>query len=395
MTDPTPKLPAGADALLQSFPAHEPDFEALAASITARLATARGAAGTEDLLRAPELAREPGEPPAPSHARVTPPKSSFAEMARRSLQKKDDAAELAKELLVATAQSRRPSAELVERVRAAGRAATNAGNAPLPSSARWDAEEAPRASGVVARVEPAKPAPGKRGALIGVAAGALALAAGMALLLQRGSAEDPTSAALAAERAARAAEAAAPAPPPPAAALPQRQQEGVLSPEALAAAPEAAPVAAGKVVSKLAAATSPGVAAAKPAVAVSAAPVVVELKEDPAPAAVAEQRAPQTEPLPPEPKLRPAEGASGSVPLTPSAGAVGTALSAVRGDAQACLAGQSAPVTASVTFAADGHVLRVSAPGPSASCIQAALSKARITPFARESFTASTTIRPP
>ena len=37
----------------------------------------------------------------------------------------------------------------------------------------------------------------------------------------------------------------------------------------------------------------------------------------------------------------------------------------------------------------------VGATGPAAACIQAALSKARIQPFAKESFTANTTIRPP
>jgi hypothetical protein len=40
-------------------------------------------------------------------------------------------------------------------------------------------------------------------------------------------------------------------------------------------------------------------------------------------------------------------------------------------------------------------VLRVSASGPSAACIQAALSKAHIAPFAKDSFSATTTIRPP
>ena len=76
-------------------------------------------------------------------------------------------------------------------------------------------------------------------------------------------------------------------------------------------------------------------------------------------------------------------------------GAVSTALNSVRGGAQACLAGQTDSVSAVVTFASDGHVLRVSASGSSAACIQAALSKARIAPFAKESFSATTTIRPP
>jgi hypothetical protein len=52
-------------------------------------------------------------------------------------------------------------------------------------------------------------------------------------------------------------------------------------------------------------------------------------------------------------------------------------------------------VTATVTFASDGRVLRVSASGPSGACIQGALSKAHIAPFAKESFSATTTIRPP
>jgi AcrR family transcriptional regulator len=47
------------------------------------------------------------------------------------------------------------------------------------------------------------------------------------------------------------------------------------------------------------------------------------------------------------------------------------------------------------TFASAGHGLRVSASGPSAAGIQAALSKAHIAPFAKESFSATTTIRPP
>jgi hypothetical protein len=74
---------------------------------------------------------------------------------------------------------------------------------------------------------------------------------------------------------------------------------------------------------------------------------------------------------------------------------VSTALSSVRGGAQACLAGQSEAVTAVVTFASDGHVQSVRASGPSGACIQAALSKAHIAPFAKDSFSATTTVRPP
>jgi hypothetical protein len=96
-----------------------------------------------------------------------------------------------------------------------------------------------------------------------------------------------------------------------------------------------------------------------------------------------------------EPKLLPAHGGDTNVPVTPSAGAVSAALGSVRGGAQACLAGQSAPVNAVVTFASNGSVTKVSASGPAATCIQAALAKARIQPFARETFSANTTVRPP
>jgi hypothetical protein len=375
MSEPTLKLPRGADQLLQSFPAGEPDFEAQAKEIEARLATGVANAGVtfDQVLAAPSLDAEAGEPAAPSEVRAAPvPKSSFAEMARKSLQKKDDSAEL-KELLAATAQSRRPNAEMVERVRAAGRAATavSATGTPLPSSSREpSAEEAARPSGVVARARPtprtAAPSPNQRGTIIGIAGVAVGIAACVA----------PTPHAVGA---------AVPAAKP---------EEGVVSPDSLAAAPQAVAVHEAAKASPKSAPAALGVPS-KPAAAASArASERVELADDPEPAPVAAAD-PKSAPAAPEPQLKPAHGTSGDVPLTPSAGAVSTALSSVRGGAQACLAGQSDAVTAVVTFASDGHVLRVSASGPSGACIQAALSKAHIAPFARDSFSATTTIRPP
>jgi hypothetical protein len=320
-------------------------------------------------------------------------------MARKSVQKgEDDNAKLAKELLAATAQSRRPSAEMVERVRAAGRPAAT--STPLPSS-----EPSERTSGVVARTEAAAaataatPAPSKThpGVIIGIVGGALALAACVALFLKSAQPETPTSAALAAEKAADAPVAAAKVAPPAPAANPAN--DGVVSPEAMAAAPQA--VAPGAAKAGGAKAVLGGAAAPAPALGAKAAsapgaaakPDAVVLEDDPEPPK-ARAAAPKAEAAP-EPPLKPAEGSASSVPLNPSGGAVSTALGSVRGSAQACLAGQTEPVTAVVTFGADGHVLRVSAAGPSGPCIQAALSKAHIAPFAKESFTASTTIRPP
>lgn len=411
MNEPTLKLPRVAEELLQDFPMTEPDFEAQAKAIEARLkgdskdpgALLAPSAGisVDDLFKAPELATEVGEPgsttaatsPASSVRAAEAPKSNFAEMARKSLQKKDDdSAQIAKELLAATAQSRRPDAEMVERVRAAGRASATA--SPLPTGEAASAEEPQRTSGVVARApEPARPAPSNRGTLIGIAGGVLALAAGVALFLQTGQSEpSPTEAALAAEKASIATPAASAAPVAPAEAKPG---EAVMSPEALAAAPnnEASQAAPRGGAAKVVAGGPLGAPAKAPAAGAAAKPEAVVLQDDPEPTPPA---APEPKPeAAAEPPLKPAEGNTGGVPLTPSAGAISSALSGVRGSAQQCLAGQSAPVSASVTFAADGHVLRVGATGPAAACIQAALSKARIQPFAKESFTANTTIRPP
>jgi hypothetical protein len=405
MTQPTPKLPREADELLQRFPSHEPDFEAQAQAIQARIAAGKlsDGVGLDALLAAPALAAEPGEPGgAPNGRAATAPKTNFAEMARKSLQKKDDDDGLAKELLAAAAQNRRPDAEMVERVRAAGRS-SSAESTPLPVRGRLPgapdresvADEQPRPSGVVARAVAPAPASSsnQRGTIIGIVGVAFGVAACVALFLKTGASENPSTAAVAAEQAANRAAASAHTPlgSSPVAA---KEPDGVVSPETLAAAPS--PIAmheaaksAPKPVAGAAAPTMPSKAGATP----SAAPAeAVVLQDDPAPAAAPAAKA--AEP-PAEPKLKPAEGSTGDVPLTPSAGAVSTALSSVRSGAQACLAGQTESVSATVVFAADGHVLRVSAGGPSGACIQAALSKAHLAPFARESFTTSLTVRPP
>ncbi len=390
MSEPTLKLPRNGDALLRDFPIAEPDFEAQATAIEARLKGSPGGVVFDDYLRVPGLAAEPGEPAAASAVRAAAPKSNFAEMARKSVQKKDDSVELARELLAATAQSRRPNAEMVERVRAAGRSAAII--TPLPTS-----EDAQRTSGVVTRAEataqPLAPASSNnRGTLIGIAVVAVALAACVALFLKSAQPDNQTTAALAAEKAAD-----APAPKSLAAAPVAAQgNDGVLSPEALAAAPAREGVkAVGAAKAPAPGANAPPAMKATPPASAGAKHEAVVLEEDATPQQAAPpQIAPAAKPEP-EPQLKPAEGDTGSVPISPSAGAISTALSSVRGGAQACLAGQSDPVTAVVTFGADGHVLRVSAPGASGACIQAALSKAHIAPFAKESFTATTTIRPP
>jgi hypothetical protein len=409
MTQPTVKLPAEAEELLQRFPSNEPDFEAQAQAIQARIAAASGSAsdrgGLDDLLAAPALTAEPGEPGGASDVRAaTAPKTSFAEMARKSLQKKDDDAELARDLLAATAQSRRPNAEMVERVRAAGRS-SSAGSTPLPVRGQQPSapdhepalDEQPRPSGVVARAVAPAPAPAsssnQRGTVIGIVGVAFGIAACVALFLKSTPSESPTTAALAAEQKSEHAAASPHALPPPSPTA-GKEADGVVSPEALAAAPAvtAAHDAAKGAPKSAAGAAAPAVSSKAGPVASAITPEAVVLNDDPPPSTPApEQKAAPVA----EPPLKPAEGNTGDVPLTPSAGAVSTALSSVRSSAQACLAGQTESVAATVVFAANGHVLRVSAGGPAGACIQAALSKAHIAPFARESFVANTTIRPP
>lgn len=393
MSDPGDvKLPRGADELLRGFPLGEPDFEAQAKAIEATLGVSPGVVASslsdDDLFGAPELPAEPGEPSVP--IRRAPPQSHFAEMARRSLHKpEDDGAALAKELLVAASQARRPDADMVERVRAAGRASATA--SPLPTGER--------PSGVVARAEvsaaplPTDRAPKRKlhpGTIFGIVGTVVSIAACLALVVKM---REPKGAP------AEATPVVAVTVTPPAAPPPAREQAPVVShdavtPEALAMAPrEAAPAARGAAKRGDGAHASEPPATSKGAVAGGAVrPEEVVLQDDPEPAKAVAQNQAATQP---EPQLKPAEGSTTDVPLNPSSGAVLTALAAVRGPAQACLAGQNEAVTAVVTFAADGHVAHVSAGGPSRDCIQAALMKAHIAPFAKDTFSATTTIRPP
>ncbi len=394
MSEPAPKLPAGVDALLREFPLLEPDFEAQAEAISARLEAGSVSQHPDDVLGAPPLAAEPGEP-APSLRSAAAPKPQFAEMARRSLQRSDtDASGLAKELLAASAQSRRPDADMVERVRAASRAPAPPRATPLPGSEQRP-DDAPRASGVVVREQSAGNR-GRRAAWLGVASGSLALAACIALLVKSGPDAAPTTAALVAAE-----KAASPTPSPTDGRAARSTQgveglDGVQSPEALGVPPAAdkgvavarkSGSGAGNLAVGASEAAAPASAATKPE--------AIVLEDDTESAKQAAEPKAKPPAATEEPPLRPAQGDNAGVTVTPSAGAVSAALGSVRGVAQACLAGQNGSVNAVVTFASDGSVTRVSASGPAGPCIQAALSKARLPPFARESFNANTTIRPP
>lgn len=90
--------------------------------------------------------------------------------------------------------------------------------------------------------------------------------------------------------------------------------------------------------------------------------------------------------------------AAGSVPQKPSQGAVTGAIGAVLPEARACL-GPDDPVSrAAIVFGSEGGVQSVRVSGhaagtPAEGCIKAALTKAKLTPFAESSYTANITVR--
>ena len=100
------------------------------------------------------------------------------------------------------------------------------------------------------------------------------------------------------------------------------------------------------------------------------------------------------------PAMRPAElNAGGGVSDRPSTGAAQAAVGAVLGAARGCIAGQPQGSSATIVFGSGGEVTSVSVSGPAqgtpaAGCIQSALSKARVQPFAASSFSLGVTVRP-
>jgi hypothetical protein len=113
----------------------------------------------------------------------------------------------------------------------------------------------------------------------------------------------------------------------------------------------------------------------------------------------AEEKKPEVDQLEPDPKLRPADGRE-PVADRPSQGAVAAALAPVQGDARACLRGQTQSAGVEIEFGSDGRVKSVtireaSLPEATERCIQAALTRARVGPFARPSWLVRHRVRPP
>lgn len=405
------KLVERAVALVAGAELREPDFEALARRIEGALTTS---GKSDDSLLLPPLpestedeqlavAEAPAEPerdtlvetgaavaaaPAPQ-----PEGASLAELARAALARREakDAVSLAKESLAIATQQRTPAAPPIE---------------VAPTIEVADTKERQRRT--LPPVRRSRPSFDTRGPWIGVAVAAVGLAAGFGLYLSGRNRPPEIIQAPVAETAAPAptapvAMAKAPTDPAPAAPevtpdmLPKErrapvEEAPVLTPEALAR--EGAP---GKSAASVGAA--PGAApverAASPSSTVAAAgaakPERIVLEEDHAATGMKPGATPG---------IRPAEmNANGGIADRPSTGAAQAAVGSVLGAARSCIAGQPQGSSATLVFGSSGEVTSVSVTGPAAGtpaagCIQSALKKARVQPFAAPSFSLGVTVRP-
>lgn len=396
--------------MLQGLPLREPDFEALAARIDARL-SAVAPGSTDDALLAAPFPDEPGEElPAPAE----PAAPRLSDLARAVAQKRTDAAdtELAREALSAASQLRSQTDVLLERMRAAPKAAepplrpaaTEAVPArplPPPPSLPRAVDTAPAASAP----PPALGAKEKKGSLTALWGGAgLVLAAAAAWVLLVRSPEEPeASRAEPAVAAAPAASAVAHAESPPdqaplppvGAAEPSPAPAAEAASQPLADAREERPRRGAGEESAVASAPA-AVARAKKS---SARPEKVELAEAPAAQAAAPKTAGGSSKQ--DAELKPAAGKTddGLMPDKPSTGAVQAAIASVMGAARACVAGADAPTPATVIFGSNGSVKSVVVSGavdgtPAGKCVSSALSRAKVAPFAQGSFSVGVSVRP-
>jgi hypothetical protein len=326
-------------------------------------------------------------------AALEPPEArepvSLADLARASVARRGSAekASIAKESLALASQSRAQGVEIAQRVHAVAAApqASPTSVAPPPPGAR---------GGDVLR-----------GPWIGVVIAGIGLAAGFALYL-RGQTNNAAPVAVveptAVEPAAPPAAAplpAAPAAKPPAPATPEPAPSPVaaLEPTSLPALPhESAAHGEAKSGGGAAKQLAPTAAPAVPGKVAAEKIVLEEEKPAPKPAASATTGAPR----PGDAKLRPAELSSNEMTDRPSAGAAQAAVGAVLGAARACVAGHPQPSSAQLVFGSDGQVQSVTVAGPAAgtpaaACIETALKKARVQPFAASTFSLAVTVRPP
>ncbi|HEX5099134.1 MAG TPA: hypothetical protein VFV94_06525 [Polyangiaceae bacterium] len=347
----------------------------------------------EEIDAASEPAASDEPPPSPREG------VSLADLARASIAKRGakEHASIARESLAVATQSRAQGEQIAQRVHSVRPPASVP--PPAPSSRQVPTVPPARLSQQAQKSESGDVL---RGPWVGIVIGAVGLAAGFGLYLRSQHSESQPVAVAEQHEAKAIAPAAAPEPAlRPVATRPA-------TPEA-AAAPEAKlePSTLESLTQKPAprADTKPGAGAkpesTPPAPAPAAGGKVVAEKivldeEKPGP-----KPAPSGAPHPGDTKLRPAElSSAGGMTERPSAGAAQAAVGAVLGAARACVAGHPQPSSAQITFSSDGQVEGVSVGGPAAgtpaaACIESALKKARVQPFAASSFSLGVTVRPP
>jgi hypothetical protein len=378
-SQPVPvRLPDEVERLLEAWPADDrPDdfWEQLAQTTEARFGLTPLGSTPELLLAAPlpataeelagsELAAAAEVAPVPADAT---PVGSLTELARaRVAERQQEAKQSAGASLALAAQLRRE----LPRASDPAREPPKDSKPSVPPPPRESAPPSRQARGRDSR---SNPLPWLGGALA-----VLAAAAAVFVLIGRPSRVEP---AVAEQPPASVAD-PSPLAVAPAAPAPQKAAEPTrgISPEQLptaeprARAPER--VAAAPASKKLRAAAGPSPGEPAPAA--------------PPPATTADE-------LPPNPKLKLADDEER--PSRPSTGAVISAVGTVMGGARACVAGHQAPSRAALVFGSDGRVQSVAVTGPAAgtpaeACIKAALSGARVQPFAEDTFSIAVPVRP-
>ena len=391
----SPDLGPNLETALSTFPFSERDWESDARAIEARLSESLRGSTEGSLLTAP-LPIEPGEGTLPS-ATATPVTNSgvrtqsLTELARRSVEKRQQGErDLLRETLAIAARQRPVGTE----VRVLGN--TTPAAAPPPAASNSASGAATRgASGVARQTTDGRE---RQWAKLALGLPVLALAAAAVLWLRQATpvSSRPQQLPVAVAESASKSEQVNAAPVVTNAA-PARGVDPLTLPRELASE-AAAPVGVGEAAqAKVAAAGATAVPAARAAA--PAKPNSDNLTPQEERAAPLARTAPSAEKsLPADPALRPADS-GGDLPVKPSSGAVQAALGAVMGGARRCIAGNDSPSSAVVVFGSDGRVRDVSVTGPAAgtssgTCIQAALSRARVQPFATTNFSVSATIRP-
>jgi len=405
------RLPERVESLLVDWPVREdPAFEDKnAEAVQARLAEVEAGSTANELLAAPlpasddegtlaadrevdeatdrrdsapeSDARRQSAPPTPESA----PPRSLADMARESVAESakapDELSDIARESLSLASRSRTSAPDIAAML------------ASRPSRPSVPPESTPEpASNAVESARPPESAPAPKhrntGPLLAAGVALVGIAAAVLILLRTHNQPAPLATNPDAQHAAKAAAPAASA--APAAPAAQDDEKGVLSLDQL---PNGELAAAGKPAAQ--SGTAPGApraaqrsVAAKPA-------NKAEAKQQPSTEPGKKEQAEEK----PVAGMKPAEGTTNGLPDKPTTGQVAVAVGAVLGSARACVAGQDQPSRAVIVFGSAGRVKSVSVSGPAAGtpaagCIRAALSQARVQPFARSQFSVGTPVRP-